>query len=389
MSIETKTVTDDNNIGGKLLLVDDNPVNLQMLYQLLDKPGLRLLVAKTGKAALEITKKTLPDLILLDIMMPGIDGFEVCRRLKTDPVTRPIPVIFLSALDDTADKVKGLQLGAVDFVSKPFQPEEVIARVNTHLTLHRLAREVQTQRDRLVHELKVVSNLQRELLPKTLPDVPGMNLAVYYDTSLYAGGDYFDVVKLNDGRCGLLVADAEGHSAPAAVMMAMTCALFRSCPELHGQPGKVIDYINHNLCNVNKESFVTAIYGLYDDADRTLQIARAGHPLPILFRPSEGKARELACDGVFLMGVDVYKNVPVSTIALEKGDRFLLYTDGVTERFDIRNRPYGEERLCRQLEPPEINDPRRILSRIVEDLGTFSAGRPPEDDVAMLLATVE
>ena len=154
MPTETKMVADENNIEEKLLLVDDNPVNLQLLCQLLDKLGLRLLVAKTGKAALEITKKTRPDLILLDIMMPGIDGFEVCRRLKADPATRLIPVIFLSALDDTADKVKGLQLGAVDYVSKPFQPEEVIARVNTHLTLHRLAREVQTQRDRLVHELR-------------------------------------------------------------------------------------------------------------------------------------------------------------------------------------------------------------------------------------------
>ena len=388
MPTESKMVADENNIEEKLLLVDDNPVNLQLLCQLLDKLGLRLLVAKTGKAALEITKKTRPDLILLDIMMPGIDGFEVCRRLKADPTTRRVPVIFLSALDDTSDKVKGLQLGAVDYVSKPFQPEEVIARVNTHLTLHRLAREVQTQRDRLIHELEVVSNLQRGLLPEMLPDVSGMNLAVYYDTSLYAGGDYYDVVRLNDGRCGLLVADAEGHSAPAAVMMAMTCALFRSCPELHDQPGKVIDYINRNLCNVNKESFVTAIYGVYNLEDRTIQIARAGHPLPILFRPSEGQARVLDCDGVFLMGLDLYENVPVTTIALEKGDRLLLYTDGVTERFDPQNRPYGEGRLCRQLEQLAINDPRRILSRIIEDLDTFSGGRPSEDDVAMLLAIV-
>ena len=221
-----------------------------------------------------------------------------------------------------------------------------------------------------------------------LPDVSGMNLAVYYDTSLYAGGDYYDVVRLSDGRCGLLVADAEGHSAPAAVMMAMTCALFRSCPELHDQPGKVIDYINRNLCNVNKESFVTAIYGLYNHEDRTIQIARAGHPLPILFRLSEGKARELACDGVFLMGLDLYENIPVTTIALEKGDRLLLYTDGVTERFDPQNRPYGEGRLYRQLEQPAISDPRRVLSCIIEDLDTFSGGRPSEDDVAMLLAIV-
>jgi len=242
-----------------ILLVDDNPTNLQMLYQLLEKSvGGKLLVAKNGETALAIARKTRPDLILLDIMMPGIDGFEVCRRLKADPATGPIPVIFLSALDETADKVKGLQLGAVDYVSKPFQAEEVVARVNTHLTIHRLNREVQKQRDQLEHELMVVSELQRELLPEGLPSIRGLKLAVHYETSRYAGGDYYDVIELPDGRCGLLVADSEGHSAPATVMMAMTCALFRSCPDLHDQPDKVLDFINTNLCKVNKKSFVSA-----------------------------------------------------------------------------------------------------------------------------------
>ncbi len=328
-----------------ILLVDDNPTNLQMLFQLLEKGvGCKLLVAKNGETALTIAQKTKPDLILLDIMMPGIDGFEVCRRLKADPATSPIPVIFLSALDETADKVKGLQLGAVDYVSKPFQAEEVIARVNTHLTIHRLGREVQEQRDQLEHELKVVSELQRKLLPERLPAIAGLKLAEHYETSRYAGGDYYDVVELPDGRCGLLVADSEGHSAPAAVMMAMTCALFRSCPDLHDEPDKVLDFINTNLCKVNKESFVTAIYAVYDSKRRALRVARAGHPLPVLFRPAEGKAREVPCDGVFMMGYEPYEQVPVTDIRLEAGDRVLLYTDGVSERFNTEKQPYGEER---------------------------------------------
>jgi len=122
----------------KILLVDDNATNLQVLHETLGGRGYRLLVAKNGEGALAIVEKTKPSLILLDIMMPGMDGFEVCRRLKSDPDTKEIPVIFLSALDDTKDKVKGLNAGAVDYVSKPFQPEEVIARVNTHLTISRL-----------------------------------------------------------------------------------------------------------------------------------------------------------------------------------------------------------------------------------------------------------
>jgi sigma-B regulation protein RsbU (phosphoserine phosphatase) len=373
-----------------ILLVDDNPANLQMLFQLIEKSiGCKLLIAKNGETALAIAQKTKPDLILLDIMMPGIDGFEVCRRLKADATTSPIPVIFLSALDEIADKVKGLKLGAVDYVSKPFQAEEVIARVNTHLTIHRLSRAVKEQRDQLEHELRVVSELQRELLPENLPEAIGLKMAVHYDTSRYAGGDYYDMVELPDGHCGLLMADAEGHSAPATVMMAMTCALFRSCPQLHDQPDKVLDFINTNLCKVNKESFVTALYAVYDSHRRTLRVARAGHPLPILFRPSEGKAHEVPCEGVFMMGFDPYDQVPVTEIVLEPGDRMLLYTDGVSERFNTDRQPYGEERLCRKMEQTGRGGPQELLKGIVQDLDNFAGGLPADDDQAMLLLSFE
>jgi phosphoserine phosphatase RsbU/P len=277
----------------------------------------------------------------------------------------------------------------VDYVSKPFQAEEVIARVNTHLTIHRLNREVQEQRDQLEHELKVVSELQRELLPEGLPALRGLRLAVHYDTSRYAGGDYYDVAELPDGRCGLLVADSEGHSAPATVMMAMTCALFRSCPDLHDQPDKVLDFINTNLCKVNKKSFVTALYAVYDGSRRTLRVARAGHPSPVLFRPAEGKARAVPCDGVFMMGFDPYHQVPVTDIRLEPGDRVLLYTDGVSERFNTDKQPYGEARLCQQIERPDADGPAAVISGIMQDLEDFSAGRPADDDQTLVMAFIE
>ena len=373
----------------KVLIVDDTPENIQVLMGTL-KDQYAIVAAINGEKALKLAvAEPRPDLILLDIMMPGMDGFEVCRRLKADPGTRDIPVIFLSALDDTADKVKGFAEGAVDYISKPFQPEEVHVRVNTHLTINRLNREVQRQRDQLEHELKVVSGLQRGLLPGRLPEISAMKLAVHYETSRYAGGDYYDVVELPNHSYGFLVADAEGHSAPAAVMMAMTCALFRSCPEMHAQPDKVIDFINRNLGNVNRESFVTAIYAVYDATNRQVRIARAGHPLPILFRPAEGKARELACKGVFVMGMDPYKHVPTTEISLEPGDRLLFYTDGVTERFNPGDEPYGEERLCRMMERPHVANPQTLLNSIIQDLADFAGERPADDDQAMLLLISE
>jgi sigma-B regulation protein RsbU (phosphoserine phosphatase) len=380
---------DDHRENEALLLVDDEPTNLQVLYQTLENTGCKLLVAKNGETALSIAQKASPDLILLDIMMPGIDGFEVCRRLKATPVTANIPVIFLSALSDTKDKVQGLQLGAVDYVSKPFQPDEVIARVNTHLTIHRLRREVEKKKDALEKELNTVSAVQRRLLPKNLPEIAGLKLAVHYETSLYAGGDYYDIVRLADHQWGFLVADAEGHSAPAAVMMAMTCALFRSYPRPPTAPNELLFFLNQHLCKVADPSFITALYVVYDDSDHSLKIARAGHPPPMIYRSAEKKAVEVACSGVFPMGVDAYEQVPLTEAELHPGDRILMYTDGITERFNMNGTTYGEERLLRQLEGGGNLQPSELLAAIMKDVNAFAKGRPADDDQALLLAIVQ
>ena len=148
----------------RILLVDDNPTNLQVLMGTLEGRGYHLLIAKNGESALKIVRKACPDLILLDIMMPEMDGFEVCRRLKADSATQEIPVIFLSALVDTEDKIHGLDLGAVDYITKPFQPEEVIARVNTHLTIHKLRKDLARKNEEL---RDMNENLERKVAERS------------------------------------------------------------------------------------------------------------------------------------------------------------------------------------------------------------------------------
>jgi sigma-B regulation protein RsbU (phosphoserine phosphatase) len=382
----------DNNHSAteSILLVDDNPTNLQVLFQTLEGVGCKLLIAKNGEMALSIAGKALPDLILLDIMMPDIDGYEVCRQLKTNRATSGIPVIFLSALGDTEDKVKGLQLGAVDYITKPFQPDEVIARVNTHLTIHRLKRIVESQKDQLEHELEVVSEVQRKLLPKQLPVIEGFKLGVHYETSRYAGGDYYDIIELPDNCWGFLIADAEGHSAPAAVLMAMTCALFRSYPGSAADPAAVIHYLNEHLCKVADPSFMTALYAFYDANAHTMRIARAGHPLPMVFRNSDQKAIEFPCPGVYPLGIELYEiEIPVTDIKLEPGDRFLIYTDGLTERFDAEGHTYGEERLLTLLATDSAHDPQGVITTIMADVEQFAGQLPADDDQALLLGIVQ
>lgn len=380
----------NNSDTESILLVDDNPTNLQVLFQTLEGVGCKLLIAKNGNGALAIAGKALPDLILLDIMMPDIDGYEVCRRLKTDPATADIPVIFLSALGETEDKVKGLQLGAVDYTTKPFQLDEVIARVNTHLTIHRLKREVESQKDQLEHELEVVSEVQRKLLPKKLPEIEGFKLAAHYETSRYAGGDYYDIIQIPDNRWGFLIADAEGHSAPAAVLMAMTCALFRAYPNSPGDPAAVLHYLNEHLCKVADPSFMTALYAVYDSGRQTMRIVRAGQPLPMLYQSAAQKAYELDCPGVYPLGIEPYGiEIPVTEVKLTAGDRFLVYTDGLSERFNAAGDTYGEERLLKPLAAANDAAPQDVVAVIMADVEQFAGDHPADDDQALLLGIVD
>ena len=152
----------DKSHEPQVLLVDDNSTNLQVLFQTLDGHGYRLLAARSGRDALAIAQRALPDLILLDVMMPEMDGYETCARLKGDARTRDAAIIFLSALTEPKEKVRGLELGAVDFINKPFQAEEVLARVRTHLTIRDLQVQLRRRNDDLEHELAVAQELLRE-----------------------------------------------------------------------------------------------------------------------------------------------------------------------------------------------------------------------------------
>jgi sigma-B regulation protein RsbU (phosphoserine phosphatase) len=379
---QSKTDLDD------ILIVDDESANLQLLSELLGREGYKVRPANNPQLALDSALAQPPKLILLDVKMPEMDGFEVCRRLKQDERTRDIPILFVSALQDVQDKVRGFEVGGVDFITKPFQESEVLARVDTHLTVYRLRREVQTQRDQLEHELETVSSLQLRLLPKTLPQITGLDLAAYYATSRYAGGDYYDFRELPDGRLGILVADAEGHSSPAAVLMAMTCALFHSCNGDLGNPEQVLDYLNRHLCGLAEPSFVTALYAVYDPRHQSLRAGRAGHGYPVIYRTTSGRASSWNLPGVIPLGIGAFSAVPVVEIQLHPGDRCLLYTDGITERFSHKGECYGEARLMAGIEKTAGLDARKTVEAIMRDVEVFAGAHAADDDQALILGVV-
>ena len=144
----------DDALNHTILIVDDNPVNLSIVVYYLIGHHFHIMVARDGETGLRLARQDRPDLILLDVLLPGIDGFEVCRRLKADEQTHNIPVIFMTIVDRTEDKVRGFVAGGVDYITKPFQHEEVLARVTTHLRIRDLTQKLKEAKESL--ELRVM-----------------------------------------------------------------------------------------------------------------------------------------------------------------------------------------------------------------------------------------
>jgi len=371
-----------------ILVVDDSPVNLQVLVRTLQAGGHRILAARNGRAALEIASRARPDLVLLDVMMPDMDGFEVCRALKARPETREAVVIFLSALGEVAEKVSGLSIGAADYITKPIQAEEVLARVTIHLTRQYLERELRRSRDRLDRELANAADMQRRLLPRRMPEHPAVEFAGFYQTSRHAGGDYYDVIRLDADRFAVVVADVSGHGAPAAIVMAMIRAVLHTCDGMLHDPAAVLHHLNRHFEFLwDTAMFATAVYGVLDVGHGTWRSIRAGHPPPLVFRPGQGVGSAVSGEARMLLFGDL-GNLVAEDQRLAPGDRLVLYTDGLTDRQGPDGQLYDLERLSATLLRHAEAAPGVLLERLVEDVESFCGGREAEDDQTLLVVGI-
>lgn len=373
-----------------ILVVDDSPTNLQVMVRTLQGTGHRLLVAKDGPSALEIARRGAPDLVLLDVMMPGIDGFEVCRRLKADPATNNAAVIFLSARGEVSDKVSGLVLGAVDYITKPIQGEEMLARVATHLSRLHLERALRDSRDRLDKELAGAAQMQRLLLPTAMPAHPSVSFAAHYETSRHAGGDYYDIIPLGADRFGIMVADVSGHGAPAAIVMAMIRAVLHTHPGPPADPPAVLHYINRHFQFLwDTAMYATAIYAVLDTRARTVRLSSAGHPPPLLLRPQADAAVVLPVETTTCLLWDELRDVPCVEHPVRAGDRLIFYTDGITERQAPLEVMYDPDQFAAALTRIGPVAPAAIVQAIVAELDRFAAGHEPDDDQTLVVAGID
>jgi len=368
-----------------ILIVDDTPANLQLLSKMLSEQGYRVRPVSNGSMALSVVQVEPPDMILLDIRMPDMDGYTVCEYLKADKETRDIPIIFISALDATQDKVKAFQVGGLDYITKPFQIEEVIARVETHLALRSLQMQLQDANTKMMMELNLAGEVQASFLPRTLPRIPGWQLTITLQSSRETSGDFYDINLLPNGRLGILVADVVDKGAGAALFMALCWTLYRTyASEFLEEPESVLSAVNRRILeDTSARQFVTAFYGILDPASGCLVYCNAGHCPPFLFKVNADQDFEQLIRTGVPLGVFEDQTWKQSIVQLDSGDVMVLYTDGLTEAQNVDKVLFGENRLIEVIRGYMGHPAQEIQDGIIEELQRFVGDTSQSDDIVL------
>jgi len=372
---------------GSILIVDDTPANLRLLSQMLAGRGYQVRPVPDGQLALAATRAEPPDLILLDIRMPEMDGYEVCQHLKADAQTSDIPIIFISALDAAQDKVRAFTVGGVDYITKPFHVEEVLARVETHLALRELQRQLQDANKKLEQELALAGQIQASFLPDELPDVPGWQLAATLRPARETSGDFYDLIPLPNGRLGIVIADVADKGAGAALYMALSCTLVRtSAADYPTQAEHVLSAANRRIMmDARTSMFVTIFYGILDPYTGMLVYCNAGHPPPYLLRTPGGDAvQELRRTGppLGIVGEMPWKQ---GSVQIAPGDSLVLYTDGVTDAEDGKGMFFGGKRLLAVAQANRGRSAQDMQAALLAEVHQFVGDAPQFDDIALMV----
>jgi len=251
--------------------------------------------------------------------------------------------------------------------------------------------QVRAAYDAVDRELQIVGDIQRSLLPKVVPTIDGLDLAVFYQTSQQAGGDYYDFFPLVEGKWGVLIADVSGHGTPAAVMMAITHSIAHLYPHDPGRPGDLLEFVNGHLAGryaSDAGTFVTAFYGIYDSLSRTLTYSSAGHNPPRLWKCRDHAAHSLDGASNLPLGLTTDTKYSDAVVSLESGDRLVFYTDGITEASNLEDEQFGVKRVDAILSTSCGEPAQGIVDDIVRGVREFTADAPPTDDRSLVVARI-
>ena len=381
-------------IKQKILIVDDERLNINVLHDLL-KTDYKIMAAISGKQALKAVESgSPPDLILLDIMMPEMDGYEVCRRLKENEKTRDIPVIFVTAMGQTSDETRGLELGAADYLTKPISPPIVQARVLTQLNLKKQRDElneayrlIESQKARMEDELSVGRDIQMSMVPQLFPPYPDRN-----EFSLHAklfparevGGDFYDYFFIDDDHLCLCIGDVAGKGVPAALFMAVTRTLMKARASEDNSTASIMTRVNDELSRDNKMfMFVTIFISILEISSGELTFTNAGHNPSFICRSNGDIERLDTLHGPVAAASPelAYKE---SVTHLQKDDLLFIYTDGVPEARNLEKEFFEEKRLAQLLGEQQYENAAAAVDHIFDEVKSFEGDAEQFDDITLL-----
>ena len=375
-----------------ILAVDDTPTNISLLAGLLGEQY-KVKAATNGAKALELAAANPPDLILLDIMMPGLSGYDVLERLRADPRLRHIPVIMISAVDEIESVIRCIELGAEDYLPKPFNPTLLRTRVNASLEKKRLRDDIVRHLDQIENELKAAREIQLSMVPLDFhapTAATPVEIFATLEPAREIGGDLYDFFWGEDGRLYFVVADVSGKGAPAALFMAriktmtrLVAMLYREPSGKPVEPGRIVERINEDVCMDNRQDmFVTVFFGILDPRTCTLTYCNAGHNTPYVIG-SDGVTKLKGAHGI-PMGILGDYRYETETCELKRGDCVFAFTDGVTEAMDAESSFFSDARLEDVLKGLAAAPARAVVSEVNAKVRDFSAGEPQADDIAAM-----
>ena len=371
-----------------VVVVDDDVTNLKMAGHILSKHNMRVTALKSGTALIEYVKTNQPDLILLDIMMPGLDGFETMEILKKQMIPgKEIPIIFLTADENRESEMRGLQLGAMDFIRKPFVPEVLVLRVRHTIELVRLQRNLVLENERISAEIALASRIQLAMLPSVFPpfpDRPEIDIYACMDPVRKVGGDFYDFFFVDEDHLCLVIADVSGKGIPAALFMMASKIVLADSAKMGKSPSQILEDMNAVIFANNREDmFVTVWVGILEVSTGRLTAANAGHEYPVLMNGS-GQFALLKDDHGLVIGVLPRQKYKEYTLQLSPGAKLFVYTDGVIEATCDTGELFGITRMVEALNRNPDADPKQVLSGIRKAVDDFAQGAEQADDLTMM-----
>jgi serine phosphatase RsbU (regulator of sigma subunit) len=336
-----------------ILVVDDNPAALEILAARLSAGGYQVITAQDGEEGLALARKALPDLVLLDIMMPKLDGIEVCRRLKTDPALPFLPIIMVTARTDAKDIVAGLEAGSDEYLTKPVDHAALMARVKSMLRIKALQDTVMEQSAKLKTQLKTAAKIQSLFWPEIPALGGGSHIWAISRPAAYVGGDLYDVIRLPDGSVLAYVADVSGKGVPAALIMAALSALIRSAAMQECEIDLLLAAVNNTVYDLASEEgfFATIVLSRFWPSNGGMHLASAGHLPPVCVAGHGGQ--EISLPKSIAIGVTPDARYDKTETRLAHGESVLFFSDGVIEAENEEKARFGIERVLGHVEGAE------------------------------------